>query len=148
MLETRKPFGYGRSPLSCQSGLDKGSWGHDGDNSPAMALGELWTAGCPVPPHSLLGHLMSPGCTTLYHFSLIKVSAKLLRRCSRDVTFAAASLPSAFPSPPAPATLAAPLWAFSTCSTLLITSFQGDSKWTRAFNCSLANSKLFCKNYR
>lgn len=48
-----------------------------------------------------------------------KVSAKLLRSCSGEFTFAAASLPSAFPLC-SHTTLAAFLWAFSTCSTLHI----------------------------
>lgn len=72
-------------------------------------------------PSPLLGHLMSLSCGTLQYLTLLKVSAKLLRSCSREVTAAAASCPSGFPPSCAPAILAAPLWAFSTCCTLLIT---------------------------
>lgn len=76
---------------------------------PATEVGELWTARHSISPRPLLGHLMSLSYGTLQHLPLLKVSAKLLRSCSREVTVAAASPPSAFPPPYAPTILAAPL---------------------------------------
>lgn len=57
------PLAMGGLPSAAK--LDKGSWGHDGDSSPAMVVGELWTARHPVSPCFLLGHLMSLSCAAL-----------------------------------------------------------------------------------